>query len=199
MTVRCKSQAQKGSETTIMRELAVLFWTFAKIGVCTFGGGYAMLPLLQRELVDNKKWITEEQLMDYFAIGQCTPGIIAVNTSTFVGCNRKGVLGGIFATLGMIAPSIIIICIITAFLTNFADIPAVGHALAGVRVCVCVLIIQAVLKFAKKAFVDKLCIIIFAIVLALSLFTGIPTALLVVAAAVFGALLSLKNKKVAAK
>ena len=99
----------------------------------------------------------------------------------------------------MIAPSIIIICIITAFLTNFADIPAVGHALAGVRVCVCVLIIQAVLKFAKKAFVDKLCIIIFAIVLALSLFTGIPTALLVVAAAVFGALLSLKNKKGAAK
>ena len=183
-----------------MKELAVLFLTFAKVGVCTFGGGYAMLPLLQRELVDNKKWITEEQLMDYFAIGQCTPGVIAVNTSTFVGYNRKGVLGGIFATLGMIFPSIVIISIISAFLTNFSDIPAVQHALAGVRICVCVLVVQAVIKFAKKAFVDKLCIAIFIIVLALSVLTEIPTALIIIAAAIFGALLSIrKNGKGAEK
>ena len=102
---------------------ADLFLTFAKIGVCTFGGGYAMLPILQRELVEKRGWATEEELSDYFAIGQCTPGVIAVNTATFIGYRYKGLAGGILATLGVISPSILIISVIAVCLSNFADIP----------------------------------------------------------------------------
>ena len=112
-----------------------LFLTFAKIGVCTFGGGYAMLPILQREVVEKKGWATEEELTDYFAIGQCTPGIIAVNTATFIGHKYKGVLGGILATLGVVFPSLIIINIIAAFLKNFAEYPVVAHALGRNQRC----------------------------------------------------------------
>ena len=97
-----------------MKELWELFITFAKVGVMTFGGGYAMLPILQREVVENKKWASEEELVDYFAIGQCTPGVIAVNTATFVGQKRRGVAGGILATLGVVFPSLVIICILAA-------------------------------------------------------------------------------------
>ncbi len=131
-----------------------LFTSFAKIGAMTFGGGPAMLPMLQRELVENKKWVTEDEILDYFAIGQCTPGIIAVNTATFVGQKMKGVSGGIAATLGMIFPCIVIIDIIAALLSNFANIAAVQSAFAGIRVCVCVLILNALIKLAKKSVVD---------------------------------------------
>ena len=105
-----------------------LFITFAKVGVMTFGGGYAMLPILQREIVENKSWATEEDLADYYAIGQCTPGIIAINTATFVGTKQKGIIGGIVASLGMVFPSLVIITAIAALLSNFADIPLVQHA-----------------------------------------------------------------------
>ena len=104
-----------------MKELLSMFWVFARMGAVTFGGGYAMLPIIQREIVEKRKWATEEEVMDYYAIGQCTPGIIAVNTSTFIGYKRAGVLGGIFATLGFVAPSLVIITIIAACLQNFAD------------------------------------------------------------------------------
>ena len=116
-----------------MSEYVELFLTFAQVGVCTFGGGYAMLPILQREVVEKKGWVTAEELADYFAIGQCTPGVIAVNTATFVGAKRKGSLGGVVATLGMVFPSIVIITLIAAFLRNFAHMPNLGHAFAGVR------------------------------------------------------------------
>ena len=89
-----------------MKELWSLFLTFAKVGVMTFGGGYAMLPILQREVVENKGWATDEELTDYFAIGQCTPGVIAVNTATFIGQKRAGIAGGIVATLGVVFPSL---------------------------------------------------------------------------------------------
>ena len=108
-----------------MNIYADLFLTFAKIGVCTFGGGYAMLPILQRELVEKRGWATEEELSDYFAIGQCTPGIIAVNTATFVGHSRKGAAGGVVATLGLVFPCLVIIMLIAAFLQNFAEQPVV--------------------------------------------------------------------------
>ena len=129
-----------------MREIINLFLAFAKIGAVTFGGGYAMLPILQRDIVKKHGWATDEELMDYFAIGQCTPGIIAVNTATFIGYKQKGVLGGIFATLGVIFPSIVIISVIAAFITNYADLPVVRYAFNGIRVCVCILILNAVLK-----------------------------------------------------
>ena len=169
-----------------MRELFKLFFIFAKIGAVTFGGGYAMLPILQRELVEKNKYTTEEELLDYFAIGQCTPGIIAVNTATFVGHKAKGILGGIFATLGVITPSIIIITIITAFIQNFAEIPFVIYAFNGIRVCVCVLILNAVLKLSKNALIDIWSYVIFSIVFILSVFLDVTAPVLVLAAGILG-------------
>ena len=145
-----------------------LFWTFAKIGVCTFGGGYAMLPILQRELVEKRHWASEEELSDYFAIGQCTPGIIAVNTATFVGHKLKGAAGGVAATLGLVFPCLVIIMLIAAFLQNFAHLPVVVHAFNGVRACVCALILSSVLKLRKSTVVDKPTVVIFAAVLILA-------------------------------
>ena len=145
-----------------------LFWTFARIGVCTFGGGYAMLPILQRELVEKRGWASEEELSDYFAIGQCTPGIIAVNTATFVGHKQKGAAGGVTATLGLVFPCLVIIMVIAAFLQNFAELPVVVHAFNGVRACVCALILSSVLKLRKSSVVDGPTTAIFVAVLVLA-------------------------------
>lgn len=169
-----------------MKELFQLFLTFAKIGAVTFGGGYAMLPILQREIVEKHHWATESELLDYYAIGQCTPGVIAVNVATFVGFRKKGIIGGIFSTLGVITPSILIITLITACLENFAEYKVIQHALAGIRVCVCVLIFQSVLKMWKKAVVDKTALFLFSLILLLALFTPLPVALLVAVAGALG-------------
>lgn len=172
-----------------------LFFTFAKIGAMTFGGGYAMLPILQREVVENKKWATEEELMDYFAIGQCTPGIIAVNTATFIGQKNKGVLGGIIATLGVVFPSLIIISLLAGVIEAFSHIQWVQHAFGGIRVCVCVLILNAVMKLYKKAVVDKPTLVIFAVVALGSYFLDVTPVVFVVAAAIVGILLSTMDTK----
>ena len=132
-----------------------LFVSFAKVGMLTFGGGYAMIPILEREIVDKHEWASSEELMDYYAVGQCTPGVIAVNTATFIGHKIAGNLGGVIATAGVIFPSVVIICVIAGILSNFADIPAVQSAFAGIRVCVCVLIFNAVVKLWKAAVPDK--------------------------------------------
>ena len=137
-----------------MNILIDLFLTFARIGVCTFGGGYAMLPILQRELVENKKWATETELADYYAVGQCTPGIIAVNTATFVGRSQAGTAGGILATLGLVFPSLVIIMVIAAFLQNFMHLEFVVHAFNGVRAGVAALIASSVIKLFKNAVID---------------------------------------------
>ncbi len=163
-----------------------LFWTFAKIGVMTFGGGYAMLPLLQREVVDTKKWTTEEEIMDYFAIGQCTPGIIAVNTATFIGQKLKGTAGGVFATLGVVFPSIVIISVLAGVIEAFSHIQWVQNAFGGIRICVCVLILNAVVKLYKKAVVDKATFCIFLLVTVGSTFTGLSPVYFVLIAAVLG-------------
>ena len=137
-----------------------------------------MLPILQRELVEKKGWTTEEELSDYFAIGQCTPGIIAVNTATFVGHSRRGAAGGIVATLGLVFPCLVVIMIIAAFLQNFAHLPAVIHAFNGVRACVCALILSSVLKLRKSTVIDIPTAIIFVLVLGLAVagnFAPIPT------------------------
>lgn len=152
----------------------------------TFGGGYAMLPILQREVVEKQKWVTEEELMDYFAIGQCTPGIIAVNTATFIGQKNKGVVGGIFATLGLVAPSLIIISLLAGVIEAFSHIVWVQHAFGGIRVCVCVLIINAVIKLLKKAVIDKFSFIIFIAVTAAAFFTDLSPVIFVLLAAVIG-------------
>lgn len=151
-----------------MKILWDMFLTFARIGGLTFGGGYAMLPMLQREVVEKRHWATEEELADYYAIGQCTPGIIAVNTATFIGCRQAGIIGGIFATLGVVFPSIVIITVIAACLTNFADLKVVQYAFEGIRVCVCVLIFNAVQKLWKKSVIDQPTTVIFLLVFLVS-------------------------------
>lgn len=178
-----------------MKELLKLFISFVKIGAFTFGGGYAMLPMLERELVERRKWTTEDEIMDYFAIGQCTPGVIAVNTATFIGYKRKGILGGIFATLGVVSPSVVIITVIAAFLSNFAKYPVVQHAFSGISICVCVLIINAVIKLGKKSLPNLLSVIVFSVVLLLALWGKIQTAFLVLGAGLLGVILHFINNK----
>ena len=156
-----------------MKELLDMFLTFARIGGFTFGGGYAMLPMLQKEVVNGRHWATDEELMDYYAIGQCTPGIIAVNTATFVGYKNRGIPGAIIA----------------AFISNFIELSFVSSAFAGIRACVCVLIGSAVVKLAKKSLVDKGAIAIAAVVFVLALFTSVSPALLVVVAGAIGIVL----------
>ena len=172
-----------------MKELLTLFLTFAKVGVMTFGGGMAMLPILQREVVENQHWATDEELTDYFAIGQCTPGIIAVNTATFIGQKRRGILGGIFATLGMVFPSLVIITILAGLITSFSHLEWVQHAFAGIRVCVCVLIFNGVVKLWKSAVRDIWGGVIFAAVLGLTLLTDISPVIFVILAALSGILI----------
>lgn len=166
-----------------MKELFELFLAFARIGGLTFGGGYAMLPMLQREVVENKGWATEEELMDYYAVGQCVPGVIAVNTAVFVGSKVKGLAGAVAASLGVISPSIVIIVAIAAFIQSFSDLPVVQNAFAGIRVGVCVLILTSVIKLFKKAVIDKFTLALFAIVFGLSIFTDISPILFVLIAA----------------
>lgn len=179
-----------------MKLLLQMFLAFAKVGVMTFGGGYAMLPILQREIVDNKGWATEEELMDYFAIGQCTPGVIAVNTATFIGQKLKGTWGAIFATLGVVFPSLIIISLLAGVIEAFSHLTWVQNAFGGIRVCVCVLIANAVVKLYKKAVVDVPTFIIFLIVAAGSVFLSLSPVIFVLIAAIAGIILkALGGKK----
>ena len=172
-----------------MKEYFELFWTFAKIGGVTFGGGYAMLPILQRECVDKRGWATEEELTDYFAIGQCTPGIIAVNVSTFIGNKRKGILGGIIATVGFTFFPIVLLSLVAAGLGYLLTYPIVQSAFGGVRVCVCVLIFNAVLKLVKGAMKDAWCWGIFGVILVLSFVLDVSPILYVLAAGLAGVVL----------
>ena len=173
----------------MLKDLWELFYTFTKVGVMTFGGGYAMLPILQREVVEKKGWATDEELTDYFAIGQCTPGVIAVNTATFVGQKHAGVAGGIIATLGVVFPSLIIISALAKVITAYAHFSWVQHAFAGIRVCVCVLIFNAVLKLVKGAMKDAWCWGIFGVILVLSFVLDVSPILYVLAAGLAGVVL----------
>ena len=179
-----------------MKEYLQLFWAFIKVGALTFGGGYAMLPILQRDIVEKYGWATEEEVMDYYAMAQCLPGIIMVNTSTFIGRHRKGTPGGIVAGFASTVPSLVIITIIAAFLTAFAEYPVVQNAFAGIRACVVVLIVNAVLKLWKSAMVDwKSVVIIFLPVFLLSVLTDVSPIILVVAAALAGILITVVSNK----
>ncbi len=178
-----------------MKLLLQLFITFAKVGVMTFGGGYAMLPILQREIVDNKGWATEEELMDYFAIGQCTPGVIAVNTATFIGQKSKGIPGGIVATIGVVFPSLVIISLLAGVIEAFSHLTWVQDAFGGIRICVCVLIFNAVLKLYKKAVLDVPTFVIFLAVTLGSLLLNVSPVIFVAGAAVAGIVLKVLGGK----
>ncbi len=173
-----------------MKVLVDLYVSWFKMGLFTFGGGYAMLPMIQKEVIEKHHWATEEEVMDYYAIGQCTPGIIAVNTATFVGYYQKGVIGGIAATLGVISPSIIIISLIASVLSNFAEITIVQNALAGIRVAVCFLMGTSILKLWKSSVKDITGIVLFVIALLLAYFANVSVVIIVVLAGVAGIVLS---------
>ncbi|MCI8597154.1 MAG: chromate transporter [Lachnospiraceae bacterium] len=168
------------------KELWQLFAVFFRIGGLTFGGGLTMLPLLKYELVQKNNWISEEDLIDCYAIGQCTPGIIAVNTATFVGYKRKGIPGGIMATLGMVSPSLIIVSIIASFFQALMDNIWFQHAVMGIKGVVCALMLNTVITLAKKSLVNFLCVAVCIIAFLLAQLTPVPTIAIVVAAGIFG-------------
>ena len=172
-----------------MKTLIDLFFTFCRIGGLTFGGGYAMLPIIQKEIVEEKKWATEEEVLDYYAVGQCTPGIIAVNTATFIGYKVHGIIGAIVATLGVVFPSLIIITIIAALLKNFANYSILQHAFSGIRVVVIALIVSAILKLAKTSIKNSTTLIIAIIAFILVAFVNLSPIYIVIAAACIGLIL----------
>lgn len=184
-----------------MKDILDLYLAFLRIGAVNFGGGYAMLPLLERDLVQDRGWTTTEDLTDYFAIGQCTPGLIALNVATFIGSRRKGVAGAIAATVGFVSMPIVIILLIATFLQGFADLPVVQNAFAGIRVCVCVLIIQAVLRLWKKSVVDKTTLVLYLAVFLMTALSGVlplavPAALLVIISGALGVIIgALRDEK----
>lgn len=176
------------TERERFQELVQLYKAFFRIGGFTFGGGLTMLPMLKYELVEKKEWLSEDELLDCYAIGQCTPGIIAVNTATFVGFKRQGIAGGIIATMGMITPSLVIITLVAACLEKYMDNIWLQHALMGVRGVVCALMLNTVLNLCRKSLVSRLSVFLCLLVLVVCLLTEIPTILIVVASAVAGIL-----------
>ena len=173
-----------------MKLLLQLYTAWFKMGLFTFGGGYAMLPMIQREVIEKYGWATEEEIMDYYAIGQCTPGIIAVNTATFVGYYQKGIPGAIAATLGVVSPSVLIITMIAGLITNFSELTLVQHGLNGVKVAVCLLMFNALRSLWKKSIHNIGALCIFGISLGMSVFTDISTAVMVLLAGVLGVVMS---------
>ena len=176
-------------EENRVKILADLFITFAKIGAVTFGGGYAMLPILQREIVESKHWGTDEELADYYAVAQCTPGVIAVNVATFIGRKNAGNLGGIIATLGVVFPSLLIITLLAGVIQAYSSLEWVKHAFAGVRVCVCVLIFNSVIKLFSKAIIDAKTLCVYVLVLAGAVFLNVSPVVFVVLAGIAGIML----------
>ena len=152
-----------------------------------------MLPMLQAEVVDKYKWATEEELLDYYAVGQATPGIIAVNTATFIGYKNKGIIGALFATAGVVFPSLVIIMIIAGLIKNFSDIQVVQHAFSGVRIVVCVLILNAVIKLWKNSVKGKLGIIIFILSFVAAALLRISPIYIVIISAIVGLLTKYKR------
>lgn len=178
-----------------MKELMNLFWAFCRIGGLTFGGGYAMLPMLQKEVVETHKWATEQELLDYYAVGQATPGIIAVNTATFVGYKEKGILGAVFATTGVVFPALVIIMSIAGFIDKFSDLNIVQHAFSGIRVAVGVLIFNALVNLVKGSVKDKLGIILFVATFIIATVFDISVVYIVIAAALIGIISDFINRK----
>lgn len=172
-----------------MKEYLDLFLIFARIGAVTFGGGYAMLPILQKEIVQSRGWASDEEIMDYYAISQCTPGIIAVNTAIFIGYKCKKELGAICSALGMVFPSIVIILVIAMFLSNIMTYPVVQMAFSGIRIAVGVLVVNATITLYKKGVTDIATFIIFILVFAILMFTSISPIPVVVGSAIIGILL----------
>ena len=168
------------------KELLEIYWKFFKMGAVTFGGGYAMLPILRREVVENSHWMEEEDILDYYALSQGLPGLIAINTGMFIGYRRRKTPGAIAAALGVVSPSVIIISLIAFFMAGFKDNAYVRHALSAISVCVVALILDSVINMWKKGVKDKPGLAICLAALAVSLFTKVSPVLLVIVCALLG-------------
>ena len=182
-----------------LKQFLELYLAFVKIGAFTFGGGLAMMPIMQRELIEKRGWVTEEELIDYFAIGQSTPGIIAVNVATFVGYRQAGILGGIIATLGIISPSIIIITILAGTINSISEYPKVQAALKGINVAVAALLTTVIIKFAKKTIKNVWNVLFMLVAFALIFFLKVPSFIIILAAIAIGCLNVVRLNKKAAK
>lgn len=178
-----------------LKEFLELYLAFVKIGAFTFGGGLAMMPIMQRELIEKRGWITEEELIDYFAIGQSTPGIIAVNVSTFVGYKRLGVLGGIIGTVGVVTPSWVIIMLLAGAISSVDKYPLAQKALKGINVAVAALLTSVIVKFSKKTIKNIWNALFMLLAFALIYFLKVQSVWIIIAALVIGCLLTLYRQK----
>lgn len=156
-------------KNSILFRLLILFLTFMKIGAFTFGGGYAMIPIIEEEVTKKRKWITELEIMDVIAISESTPGPIAVNTATYVGYKVAGIAGGIIATIGLTIPSFVIIFIISFFYKDFMQWPVIAAMFKGLKIGVIILLFSAVLKLKKGVKANLVGIILFVTSLSLML------------------------------
>lgn len=181
-----------------IKNLFNLYFSFAKIGTFTIGGGLAMMPMMQSELIEKRKWITDEELIDYYAVGQSTPGLMAVNVATFVGYKQMGIVGGIFATLGMVTPSLVIIMILASLINSINDFPIIQKALKGINVAVAALLTSTIINFMKKT-IKKFTNAIFMMISFLLVFVfKLPSFWIILFALLIGVVLTYKEKKKAA-
>jgi len=177
-----------------MQEYLKLFWAFTVIGATTFGGGYAIMPVLERELIKKRGWITMDEALDLFTIAHITPGIIAVNLATFIGCKRKGVIGGIIATLALLLPGVCLILIISLFVERFAEYNIVNHAMVGIRLAVCALILDTLIKLFKGFYKDYKAVVICVMAFALSAIFSVSPVFIILGAGIAGFILFTPRK-----
>ena len=188
-----KNELKENKKKNYFLELLKLYLIFAKIGSFTIGGGLAMMPMIQKELIEKRKWMTEEELLDYYAVGQSTPGIVAVNVSTFVGYKQFGIPGGFIATLGLITPSIAIIMIIATFINSIQDYPYVQKALKGINVAVAALLTKVVVTFVKKSVKNVIAAVGMILAFGVVFFLKVPSFLVILFAIALGVVLTYIN------
>lgn len=179
---------------TKWQKIIKLFTTFFRIGAFTFGGGYAMIPLIQKETVETHKWITDDDILEIIAIAESTPGPIAINSATFVGFRVAGVFGSVAATLGVVLPSFIIISVIALLLNEFQHIQAVKYAFWGIRAGVLALVLKALINMYKKCKKNVMAYIVMALAFIGAAILGIHVLIIIVACAVIGLVYSLVKK-----
>ena len=175
---------------TDINRIGDIYLTFFRIGILTFGGGYTVLPLLQREAAERKNWITQLEVIDYYAVAQCLPGMIGVNSAILIGYKAKGKTGAVAAALGFASPSLLIILLIASLIQNISDLPVVQSAFAGIRVAVCALVVNAIITMAKKAIVNPVTALIAVATFAAAVWLSVNPVLPVICAAVAGIALS---------
>lgn len=178
-----------------LKDFLELYLAFVKIGTFTFGGGLAMMPIMQRELIEKRGWVTEEELIDYFAIGQSTPGIIAVNVATFVGYKRLGWFGGIIGTLGVVTPSWVIIMLLAGAISSVDKYPLAQKALHGINVAVAALLTSVIVKFAKKTIKNVWNAVFMLLAFVVIYFFKVQSVWIIIASLVTGSLLTLYRQK----